>query len=466
MAISSQKMASPSAEVLVSTRYELVSDVNMTLTNSSLAIGGNVVALASTELGDLSGGESDNILNASSFNGVVTLRGNGGNDTLTGISGNDIIEGGAGADNLSGNGGNDIIRGGDDDDTIFGGDDYGDYLYGDAGVDTISGGQGDDMLEGGAGNDQLTGNTGSDTYRFGAGALGTDTVTEAANSASDWLDFTNFGQAASVDLAITTSQNVGGGMLSLQLSSNTGIENVRGSAFNDSIFANTRSNIFDTAGGDDTVSGPGSQGVASNGGNDTFLLRSGNDTATGGIGNDTLEGGAGDDQLTGGSGNDTYVFGNGTLGTDTITEAAISDTDWLDFTNFGQGITFLSLSQTTSRVVAAGKLSLILSSSTGIENVRRSAFNDSIHGNSRNNRFETGAGNDYVNGSTGGNDTYILGSGDDEAYGGSGNDLYYGSEGNDYLLDIGGTDTGFGGSGTDTQLGVDNWTTDGPDYPA
>ena len=187
----------------------------------------------------------------------VTVNGGAGNDTIYGGGGGDVINGQAGTDFLDGRGGNDSLSGGADGDTIrggdgddvIGGDDYGDFLYGDAGNDIISGGLGNDALEGGAGDDQLTGNTGNDTYRFGAGTLGSDTVTEAANTESDWLDFTSLGQAATVDLAITTSQNVASGVLSLTLTSNTGIENVRGSAFGDTISANTRSNIFDTAQG-------------------------------------------------------------------------------------------------------------------------------------------------------------------------------------------------------------------------
>ena len=65
----------------------------------------------------LTGGASDNILDATAFTGVVTLSGLGGKDTLYGGSGNDLLLGGDGEDVLRGNGGNDDLRGGNDSDT-------------------------------------------------------------------------------------------------------------------------------------------------------------------------------------------------------------------------------------------------------------------------------------------------------------------------------------------------------------
>ena len=151
---------------------------------------------------------------------------------------------------------------------------------------------------------------------------------------SDTLDFSSFTSDLTVDLtgAVTTTDS--DGQLSLTLASNagdTGIENVISGSGNDTITGNSRDN--------------------------TLIGGGGNDTLVGGDGNDTLEGGAGNDSLTGGAGNDYYGFDplaatDGNLGSDTITEAANSDSDTLDMSNFtsDQPIT-LDLSQ---HVVANG----------------------------------------------------------------------------------------------------------------
>jgi Ca2+-binding RTX toxin-like protein len=134
---------------------------------------------------------------------------------------------------------------------------------------------------------------------------------------------------------------------------------------------------------------------------------------------------------------------------------------------FGQGIG-LYLDRTTSQTI--GTLTLLLNTSTGIENVKGSAYNDFIFGNSRSNIFETGAGNDEVDGDWGGggDDTFILGLGNDLAYGGVGDDLFYGGEGDDNFVDWGTDDydIGYGGDGTDWNYNVENWTQAGPNYPS
>ncbi|WP_051036073.1 calcium-binding protein [Stanieria cyanosphaera] len=80
---------------------------NFTLTNTSL-IGNGTDVLISIEAATLTGGSSNNILEASNFTlGAVNLNGNSGNDTLVGGTGNDTLIGGSGNDSLSGSAGND-----------------------------------------------------------------------------------------------------------------------------------------------------------------------------------------------------------------------------------------------------------------------------------------------------------------------------------------------------------------------
>lgn len=106
--------------------------------------------LANFEEAELTGGTSNNKLDASAFTGDVTLSGGAGKDTLLGGSGddallggdrNDSLVGGLGFDTLIGGLGNDTLKGGDDDDTLIGGGGV-DSLNGEAGTDTGLGGQG------------------------------------------------------------------------------------------------------------------------------------------------------------------------------------------------------------------------------------------------------------------------------------------------------------------------------------
>ncbi|BAZ49482.1 hemolysin-type calcium-binding region [Nostoc sp. NIES-4103] len=123
------------------------SDVNFTLSNTQLAGLGSDI-LTSIERVTLTGGISDNILDASAFSlGNVYLYGGAGNDTINGGASNDYLYGQDGSDRLIGGAGND-------------------YLYG---------GNGDDLLNGGAGNDYLNGQAGADIFVLASGN-GTDTI--------------------------------------------------------------------------------------------------------------------------------------------------------------------------------------------------------------------------------------------------------------------------------------------------
>jgi Ca2+-binding RTX toxin-like protein len=148
-----------------------------------------------------------------------------------------------------------------------------DTLVGGAGHDVIAGGGGNDRLEGGTGNDEITGGTGDDVYVFAGADLGIDRIVEAAYRDRDTLDFSDFGGSVELDIGRTAPQEVNSGNLTLELSSDTGIEGVIGSAFADEITGNDR---------DNTIEGLGE-----------------NDVLTGGAGEDTLLGGAGNDVLFG-----------------------------------------------------------------------------------------------------------------------------------------------------------------------
>ncbi len=152
-------------------------DRNFTISDSTF-IGFDTDTLSSIDRVRLTGGDSANTLDATSFSGSAVLIGGVGNDTLLGGSGNDSLDGGDGADVLKGRAGNDFISGGAGNDTLNGGagndtlngDDGDDALSGYTGNDSINGGSGNDTLIGGVGNDSLRGNAGDDLMRGDAGA--------------------------------------------------------------------------------------------------------------------------------------------------------------------------------------------------------------------------------------------------------------------------------------------------------
>jgi Ca2+-binding RTX toxin-like protein len=225
----------------------------------------------------ITGTDANNLLSGNDGQDVIT--GLGGNDTLLGGDGNDLLDGGLGNDTLNGGAGLDTANygsatssvtvnlatgqatGGYGNDTLISiehatGGDFNDTITGNASANNLSGGAGNDTLNGGDSDDSLFGGAGNDTLN---GGNGTDTAV-----------FSTTSSGVTVDLRITTSQAVGGGLGSDRLIS---IENLTGSNFNDTLTGNTGNNVL-------------------NGRN----------------GNDTLVGLTGNDQLLGGNGNDTAVF--------------------------------------------------------------------------------------------------------------------------------------------------------------
>jgi Ca2+-binding RTX toxin-like protein len=110
-------------------------DVNFTLTDTQL-IGLGIDSLRNILRVKLTGGDGNNLLDASAFSGWVILDGGAGDDTLLGGAGNDVLTGGAGNNLLVGGAGNDILQGGAGRDILIGG----------LGADTLDGGANEDLL--------------------------------------------------------------------------------------------------------------------------------------------------------------------------------------------------------------------------------------------------------------------------------------------------------------------------------
>ena len=473
-------------------------------------------------------------LTGSGFNDTLTgdgtansLTGAAGNDSLTGAAGNDSLFGGADNDLLSGGAGGDSLDGGAGIDTVdytgstagvvvnlatlaaSGGDAAGDTiagfeniiasgfadsLTGDAGANVLTGAAGADTLTAGLGNDALYGGSENDLLFGGAGndlldgGTGTDTADYAASGAG-------------VSVNLTTGIGAGGDAAGDVLVS---IENLTGSAFNDTLTGDGNVNILTSGDGADVLYGAA--------GNDFLFAGSGNDTLFGGSGSDSLDGGAGIDlvdysasgagvtvnlaggagsggdaagdsltgvenaigsafadvlngstannYLWGGAGND-QIFGGG--GDDTLAGGAGADT-----LNGGQGMDFIDYSASDAAV------NINLSNFTasggdaqgdqlqGTDGVIGSAFNDTIIGfndqglvgDVYTNIFYGGAGSDFIDG-LGSNDVLFGGTDNDTVLGGSGDDGIYGGDGTDSLLGGVGNDSAFGDAGNDQIFGGD-----------
>lgn len=265
---------------------------------------------------------------------------------LMGTQGADVLNGGAGDDVVFGLGGNDTIKGGAGNDV----------LAGNEGNDSLSGGEGDDYLMPGAGNDVVDGGAGN-----------------------DWAAYEDATAGVTIDLNKTSSQSTGGSGLDRLI----GIENVYGSAFNDTLIGDAGANMF----------GGGA-------GNDTIVAGKGDDTLVGDVGNDNLDGGDGDDYMIGGAGDDVLKGGAGV--------------DWSSYEDATAGVV-VDLNKTgVQDTGGAGKDTL-----TGVEFLYGSAFNDTLTGDAKDNYLWGNDGDDKLYGNAG----------DDHLSGGKGVNIIDGGEG-------------------------------------
>jgi len=391
-----------------------------------------------------------------------TLTGASGNDTLSGNDGNDVLIGLAGNDTLDGGNGDDLLRGGIGINTLTGGagtdtasysdaaaavtvslavtaaqatgvstdtlagienlvgSTFGDTLTGDAGANRLDGGLGNDTLNGGEGDDVLIGGLGDDTLTGGGGI--------------DTALYTDVAGGVTVNLAVTAAQATGMGSDTL-----SGIENLVGSAFADTLTGDANANRIEGGAGNDTISGGGGNDVLIGGdGIDTLtyagqtdgvslnlvtgvvnagtqggvdqvsgfeivITGSGNDQIVGDAGDNTIFAGAGVNTIDGGAGNDVAVLGlissqyTITREGGTATFASQSGSERSSFTNVE-----------SYRFVDGTVLTLGTDGAT-------------LNGDAGNNTLSGGAGNDTLNGGEG-DDTLAPGAGTNTVDGGAGID--------------------------------------------
>lgn len=467
-------------------------DNDQTLTDdTATGLGGDV--LASIERALLTGGGSDNSIDASGFTFSATLNGAGGNDTIFGGIGNDSILGGDDTDSLSGGEGNDTVDGGNGNadsvsgglgnDALLGGAGVNDVvvedgfdgnvtltataLTGTLGTDTLSGfeaasltaGAGNDVinaasftgsatLDGGAGEDTITGGTGADHLIGGddndvlngkagndtlEGAAGDDTLTgDLGNDAIDGgADFDLLVETGNFNLTLTNSSLVGLGTDSLLNMDAAFLTGGTGNnTFNAGAFSAGPVTLSGGSGNDSLVGGSNDDSIDGGAGADTLRGNGGNDTIRGAAGADSIDGGDGDDDLNGQADNDTVLGGNAN---DTITGELGNDS--LDG---GTGTDRLSETANVNLTLTATQL-------TGVGTDKVLNFEAVV--------LTGGAGNNAINatGYTGSVSLFGAG-GNDTLTGGSGSDLLEGGDGNDQLNGALGNDSLDGGDGTDAVI--------------
>jgi Ca2+-binding RTX toxin-like protein len=264
---------------------------------------GGSPTLANTEFIDVfdesgSGNTTLSVLEAPSFAagvGMLVSMGEGPLDTLqvSGTAGADHIVLGAAGINFDGAGGADLTYVGTAPEEISanGGSGGGDVidarggtgtgtavgtsleLTGSSGNDTIYGGEAGDSIKGSSGNDALHGEGGNDGL-VTSDPTPTSEDTFDGGPGADRLGFSIVHHPLTIDLGKTTPQQTGEGNDTI-----TGVENVTGGEFDDTLIGDA-------------------------GTNELFGER----------GDDTLEGGGGDDHLRGGLGTDTVGYANASSG--------------------------------------------------------------------------------------------------------------------------------------------------------
>jgi Ca2+-binding RTX toxin-like protein len=265
----------------------------------------------------------------------------------------------------------------------------------------VRGGGGDDCLGCGPGNDKLFGEGGNDIL---FGDPGTDTLNGGTNG-NPLVDPSQLGDTASfiflksaVHANLTTGHatSTSGGSDSL-----TGIENLFGTAFVDTLIGNSASTLpagpvngLEGGPGNDTING--NNGALEIG---AFLLAPAAVTVTpSGPGTTGLNG-----TSSGGEGNDTLSNLTGVAGSnfnDTLTWA---------------GVIFGGDGPDSITAIAGAQIS----AGAGNDTVNGSALNDNISGDAGDDAVNGNAGNDFMDGDTGG--VNIVGT-NDAGDGGAGTD--------------------------------------------
>ena len=263
--------------------------------------GGDAAGDTYAEIEGLGGSQFKDTLGGWDF--MEYLGGGEGNDLISGSLGADQLNGGDGIDTLTYAASNDYVQVSLEDSPSVGfnghangdqisefenliGSAFDDSLIGGAGANSLAGGTGDDFIAGRDGADLLQGGYGED---FLSGELGDDTLEGGANgdtmNGGEGIDTVSYARSVAgvqVNLATGTAKGSHAADDSFLL-----VENLTGSAFNDTLVGDGGANRL--------IGGAGVDKLAGAAGDDRLEGGDGNDVLTGGVGRDILVGGAGAD---------------------------------------------------------------------------------------------------------------------------------------------------------------------------
>jgi Ca2+-binding RTX toxin-like protein len=327
------------------------------------------------------------------------------------------LSGGADADTLQGGAGMDTILGGGGDDT----------LSGDGSEDSLHGGEGDDTLQGGTGADHLDGAPGRDLASYGDSDEGVTVrlwAGDGTGGAAQGDTLTGIEDLSGSDFGDTLVGDEGdnrlfGGAGPDALWGNSGDDVLIGGSGGDALFGQAG---FDTASYEGSVAGvtvrlwagdgfggdatgdrlDGIEALRGSDHADTLVGDAGGNLLSGGDGPDALWGNAGDDTLHGGAGAD-LLQGQGGL-------------DWASYVGSASAVTVRLWDGSGQGGDAQGDILV------GIENLIGSDHADTLVGD---------AGGNVLRGE-GGDDALWGNDGDDTLEGGAGADALHGQGGLDW----------------------------------
>ena len=290
-------------------------------------------------------------------------------------------------------GGNDNITGGT----------YGDFFDLGEGDDIAKGGDGDDTLLGGAGSDSLDGQEGSDvaSYVYSDEGVNIDlSLGTASGGQADGDTLTsieNIIGSANDDSLIGTNEN--NAFVGLDgddsISGLEGEDFLKGGAGADTLSGGADDdNLYGADGADSLLGGTGADFVLGEDGNDWVDAGEGEDTVYGGHGFDTILGGAGNDEIDGGASGDVLIGGDGI--------------DRLKYHFSDQAVSINLETGEASGGFADGDII------SGFENIGGTFYDDTLEGNEAANEFYSDFGNDLLTGN-GGDDLLQGGVGEDTA---------------------------------------------------